>query len=283
MIGRLLLAIDRSGHAEEAVRATAELAADLSAEVRVLHVHETPIAASMYAAGELEAAHVETLEAAEALVERTVTRLRDAGLTASGRVTLAGGTTAGEIVAAAREWDADLIAIGALGASRWHELLVGGVAHAVAQLATCPVLVVPRRAAPGSLRRMVLGADGSSGAARAAALTAELSACLHAAVLVVHVAEEIPAEHDPEAIARAAAEAVGADRVTCARVRIAGPGGAAGGLRAEALDFGAGLLVVGRRGRSPLLRLLLGGVSERLLHITPCPLLVVPEADPAVQ
>ena len=277
MIGRLLLAIDRSGHAEAAIGVTAELAADLRAEVRVLHIHETPIAASMYAPGELEAAHVETLEAADALVERAVARLRDAGVAASGRVSLAGGPTAGQIVAAARERDIDLVVIGALGASRWHELLVGGVAHTVVQLATCPVLVVPRRPVPGSLRRLVLGADGSSGAAPAAALTAELGACLRASVLVIHVAEEIPAEYDPEAIAQAAADVVGADRVVCARVRIAGPGGVAAGLRAEALDFGAGMLVVGRRGRSPLLRLLLGGVSERLLHTAPCPLLVVPE------
>jgi nucleotide-binding universal stress UspA family protein len=52
--------------------------------------------------------------------------------------------------------------------------------------------------------------------------------------------------------------------------------GVAGALRAEALEFAAGMLVVGRRGRSPLQRLLLGGVPERLLHVTPCPLLIVP-------
>lgn len=280
MIGRLLLAVDRSGHAEEAVRVASELAGCLAAEVRVLHVHEAPVTASMYEASDLERAHVETVEAANALVERTVATLRERGLPASGDVCLAGGATADRIAAAAREYCADLIVMGALGASRWRELLVGGVAHAVVQLAPCPVLVVPRRTSPGDLRRLVLGADGSAGAARAAELTSQLAARLGASVLVVHASEGSPADHEPDTIAAAGAEAVGRDRVAAVRVRAAGEAGVAGALCAEAVEFGAGMLVVGRRGRSPLGRLLLGGVSERLLHITPCPLLVVPPAQP---
>ncbi|HSR26202.1 MAG TPA: universal stress protein, partial [Candidatus Eisenbacteria bacterium] len=192
MIGRLLLAVDRSGHAEEAVRVASELAGSLAAEVRVLHVHEAPVTSSMYEAGDLERAHVETVEAANALVERTVATLRERGLPASGDVCLAGGVTADRIAAAAREYGADLIVMGARGASRWRELLVGGVAHAAVQLAPCPVLVVPRRTSPGDLRRLVLGADGSAGAARAAELTSQLAARLGASVLVVHASEGSP-------------------------------------------------------------------------------------------
>lgn len=278
MIGRLLLAIDGSGHAEEAIRVASELAGRLAADVRVLHVHEAPIAVSVYTPRELEGAHVETVEAAGVLVGRAVASLQESGVTASGRVAMEGGAVARRIVAAAAEEGADLVVIGALGASRWHELLVGGVAHAVVQLATCPVLVVPRRVVPGSLRRLVLGVDGSAGAARAAELASELSARLCATVLVVHAVEELPSEHDPDAIGAVAVEAVGADRVADVHLRMAGPGGAAAALRAEALEFAAGMLIVGRRGRSPLQRLLLGGVSERLLHVAPCPLLVVPPA-----
>ena len=257
----------------------ADLASALPAEVHVLHVHEAPITASMYGPEYLERQGIETLEGASALVERTAAGLRARGVTASGSVRMEGGVTAEQIVAAAVEDRADLLVMGALGASRFQELLVGGVAHAVVQLAPQPVLVVPRRGRRGDLRRLVLGADGSAGAARAAVLTSELAARLGAVVLVVH-ASDGSAASEPDAIAAAAAEAVGHDHVAAVRVRVAGQGGAADALRAEAMEFGAGVLVVGRRGRTELQRLLLGGVSERLLHIAPCPLLVVPTAPP---
>ncbi len=41
----------------------------------------------------------------------------------------------------------------------------------------------------------------------------------------------------------------------------------------------ANLLVVGSRGYGPVLRVLLGSVSTRLIHIAPCPVLVIPRPD----
>ncbi len=41
------------------------------------------------------------------------------------------------------------------------------------------------------------------------------------------------------------------------------------------------LLVVGSRGYGPVLRVLLGSVSTRLIHIAPCPVLVIPRPEPA--
>jgi nucleotide-binding universal stress UspA family protein len=279
VISRVLLAVDRSSHADEAVRVAAELARALQAEVEVLHVHEAALTASVFSSRSLEREHIETAEEARAFVDRTVATLEGRGVHASGRVRPARGPTAGEIVAAARECGAGLLVMGALGVSRWRELLVGGVAHAAVQLAPCPVVVVPRRSAPGDLRRLVLGVDGSAGAARAVELTSELACRLDARVLVVHASDGTLAEHEPDAVAAAAAAAIGDDRVAAVRVRAAGPAGVAAALRDEAVEFAAGILVVGRRGRSPLQRLLLGGVSERLLHVSPCPLLVAPPIE----
>src|ERR1041385_8769558 len=42
-VDRVLLAVDRSGHAEEAVRVAGDLASALGVEVRVLHVLEAPL------------------------------------------------------------------------------------------------------------------------------------------------------------------------------------------------------------------------------------------------
>lgn len=44
-----------------------------------------------------------------------------------------------------------------------------------------------------------------------------------------------------------------------------------------ARDLGADLIVMGSRGRTPVTGLVLGSVSQRILHETPCPTLIVPE------
>ena len=53
-------------------------------------------------------------------------------------------------------------------------------------------------------------------------------------------------------------------------------GGAAHAIAELASQDHADLIVVGTRGRTPLSGLVLGGVTQRLLHIAPCPVLAVP-------
>jgi nucleotide-binding universal stress UspA family protein len=38
-------------------------------------------------------------------------------------------------------------------------------------------------------------------------------------------------------------------------------------------------IVVGTRGHTPIAGLLVGSVTQRLLHIAPCPVIVVPNRD----
>jgi nucleotide-binding universal stress UspA family protein len=56
----------------------------------------------------------------------------------------------------------------------------------------------------------------------------------------------------------------------------AGAGGAAHAIAGVASDGGADLIVVGTRGQAPLSGLLLGSVTNRLLHVAQCPVLAVP-------
>jgi nucleotide-binding universal stress UspA family protein len=56
-------------------------------------------------------------------------------------------------------------------------------------------------------------------------------------------------------------------------------GGAAHVISDIARDAGADVIVVGTRGRTALAGLLLGSVTQRLLHIAHCPVLAVPRAD----
>jgi nucleotide-binding universal stress UspA family protein len=53
-------------------------------------------------------------------------------------------------------------------------------------------------------------------------------------------------------------------------------GGAAHAIADLAADDHADLIVVGTRGQSPVAGLLLGAVTQRLLHIATCPVLAVP-------
>ena len=44
-----------------------------------------------------------------------------------------------------------------------------------------------------------------------------------------------------------------------------------------AREVAADLIVMGSRGRTPMTGLVLGSISQRILHETPCPTLIVPE------
>jgi nucleotide-binding universal stress UspA family protein len=59
-------------------------------------------------------------------------------------------------------------------------------------------------------------------------------------------------------------------------LRGATAGGAAHALADAASDLGADLIVMGTRGQGAIAGLMVGGVTQRLLHVTSCPVLAVP-------
>jgi nucleotide-binding universal stress UspA family protein len=167
----------------------------------------------------------------------------------------------------ANETRSGLIVVGQRG-TRASRLLLGSVSNEIARAAAQPSAVVrgePRAVPP---RRVLLALDGSAPAARAAAAARHW--CPGAAFLAVRVREG--GDADDESALRRDLSANGFDAAALdARVLEGAPAEALLDLcEREAID----LVAAGRRGLSAWRELLLGGVSEKLAQLAPCPVLL---------
>jgi nucleotide-binding universal stress UspA family protein len=136
MFRRILLAVDGSEPSNRATETALELALGMKAEVIVLHVRE--LEHTWETAVELD-----SKEWSVELVEATVRRLKDAGLSARGEVERSVyGRAARVILEVAQDTGADVIAMGSRGLSDLAGLVMGSVTHKVLHLSHCPVLVV---------------------------------------------------------------------------------------------------------------------------------------------
>jgi nucleotide-binding universal stress UspA family protein len=173
---------------------------------------------------------------------------------------VAPGAPATELLAAADEAGADLIAIGAPAAGRAVELVTGGTALSVLHQAACAVLVARPAPDPDAFpRRVRVGLDGSeaaeAAAARAAAVAQRCGCPLRAVVAR-------GGRVDEDGVERILAALPGAERVDDPRHPAA-----------ALADPGDDLVVVGSRGLHGLRAL--GSVSERVAHRSPASVLVV--------
>lgn len=101
------------------------------------------------------------------------------------------------ILAQAERFKASMIVIGWRGYGSFRRLLAGSVSRAIAEHATCPVMVV--RQAHKEVRRFVVGFDGCANAERAIDLLSTLAPRRGSSVVLVNVVE--PA-HMPLSVAR---------------------------------------------------------------------------------
>ncbi len=195
---------------------------------------------------------------------------------------------------------AALLVVGSRGHGGFTGLLLGSVSSHVAAHARCPVLVVrppATDALPTADAPVVVGVDGSVGSLRAVGYAAA-EAAREGRPLLLLTAEAREDAGDlgagtptgaPDDADPADADADGTDRAL-AEVRRRWPDVAvtlrrvaerpAPALVAASRD--AALVVVGSRGRGGFTGLLLGSVSQAVLHHASCPVLVVPpDAVPA--
>lgn len=165
---------------------------------------------------------------------------------------------------------ADLIVIGSRVSGRLVGLLVSSTGTELAAHAHCPVVVV--RPSDDTLigPLVVIGYDGSP-AADAAVDFGLAYADRHGlgARIVTVLADDEDDDHDVMAALRAHQDARNAELIEVA-----------GHPSELLLDWSADarLLVVGSRGRGGFAGLLLGSVSQTMLHQSPCPVAVIPHS-----
>jgi nucleotide-binding universal stress UspA family protein len=136
--------------------------------------------------------------------------------------------------------------------------------------------------------KIVWATDGSENADRALAYAIELAERDGAEVHVCHVIEKIAVsrvagqdvhlneQELDEKIRRQADGVAGNDVKVTLHMSSDQAADVARRIADTATEVGADLILVGTRGHSPIVGALLGSVSQRLLHIAACPVLVVP-------
>ncbi|HEY7540833.1 MAG TPA: universal stress protein [Methylomirabilota bacterium] len=289
---RVLLATDGSKDSREATAFLKELPLPAATTVRIVAV----VSLLEFALDSTSAPALKrvVLDRAQEVTEEARATLAPRGFTIETGV--AEGDPRKEIVRQADEWKADLVVLGARGLGGVKRFLLGSVSDAVARHATCPVLIVKgRRRKLGSVLVAMDGAEDSFQAVRflrSLVLPRQTRVRLLSVVQrlrypttapqsvhgqLVRMLKELEAERRAEldkVLERAAGQLD--DKIT--RVTRSTPtGDPAEEIVAAAQNFDTDLVVVGARGVGGVARVLLGSVSERVLHHARCPVLIVKE------
>lgn len=294
---KVIVGADGSDQSKAAIEWAAAEAARRNVRLRIVHGLGMPLIVSAYGGPERFQPTTEisgqadsVLEAAKELVGElqpsvtieTVTALEEAPL------------------ALIRQSGAhDLLVVGSRGLGSVAALFVGSVSIRVAAQAPCPVVVVPSedgKPATTKLDSLVVGVDDSKNARRALGLAVDLAAESEGDLTVVN-SWEVPFPYDPvamtaagyqpqddiferhsEALVTELLEEVMDDGRKDVNVEVsviraqANPVDALLGAAVE-----ADAIVVGSRGRGSVRGLLLGSVSQGVLHRSKIPVVVLPK------
>jgi nucleotide-binding universal stress UspA family protein len=282
---KVLLAVDKSLHAAQAVQALKQCFT--ATEVEILHVLDLEANPHPHlSAALIDWYHKKIRSLLEAEANQLLPRFQALLSTScrNVRVSVREGRTADVILETSASSGASLIVLGSRGLSTIRSLLLGGVSYRVVHEATCPVLLVKREMTV--IRKILLAVDRSRGSEQAERFLVEQSLFPPCLVVAVTVCPSPPfAELLPESVRRhglaAASEylrEVGgrlSTRGYAVEPRIV-EGDPAVAILGQADAEGIDLVVIGSRGLHGLRRLLLGSVSRKVLACTTKSVLIVP-------
>ena len=163
MFKRILVAVDESQVSAEAVDVAAQLAAQLGADMGILHVVDDTRAfvpdVAMVDEVVMSELRREGIAALDAACARVPSGLKVERL-------LIEGEPCDMIVATAHDWHADLIVIGNVSRGRLAHFLLGSTADSVIRRAPCPVVAVRLTKSSAGEAAGVAVAHASAAAAR---------------------------------------------------------------------------------------------------------------------
>jgi len=204
---------------------------------------------------------------------------------------------ASAILSQAKRFGATTVVLGWRGHGKFRRLLAGSVARIVAARAPCPVLIV--RAPVRSVRRLVVGYDGSANAERAIDFITSLQTPPNQRVHIVTVVEPVPMPASvsllPSSVRaqiRNEVSALNGERrvkaeessaLVVRRLRAAGwnafadvrAGEPLVSLLSAASEYRADILILGARATSGIERALLGSVANGAVNRARMPVLLV--------
>ncbi|MGH2704103.1 MAG: FAD-dependent oxidoreductase [Actinomycetota bacterium] len=255
---RMLTGSDGSPTAEAALDVALRLAARLGVEV---------VLSFAYGPGAVPQ------ERAQEVLEDAVRAARALGL--EPEFVIEEDEPAAHIVKTAEERGCDLIVVGSKGLGHPSRFRLGAVAERVAQVAPCDVLIVrttpPDGSAPAprppEYRSILVATDGSPAAEQGVRRAYDLAGRLEASVTLVHAGDPLVGGILLERTARSAPP-----QISLETERLIGEPAEAIVQMAE--SGGTHLVVVGHRGLSRVMRLLLGSVSSRIAHHAPVDVLI---------
>ena len=292
---RILVPVDFSPDADQAVADAIEIARSADAEIDLLHVWRTPIQAGLPEAGLVPIDAVDAIRKAdEEKLNAQAASIRDQGVRCNAH--LIDGIAWHEIVEAVASFHADLIVVGTRGRTGLKHLVMGSVAERVTRHASCPVLTVKADASRGGIRPEVVlvPTDFSPTARQALKLAEEVAAAMGPSRLILAHAYYVPVElemlissegsaDDGRLLGRISeAAAAELERILedlqeagMSVEYVARHGSPERVIADLATENQADLIVMGTHGRTGVSRMLMGSVAEYVVRVAPCPVLTV--------
>ncbi|RNL73685.1 universal stress protein [Streptomyces sp. I6] len=292
MSGVVVVGVDGSASSLAAAEAAAREARLRGAGLRVVHAFIWPAMRVPLGPSPMGPAEGGLRNMADRFVAEAVERAR----AAEPEVEVSHAVVTGEplTVLEAQSRAAELVVVGSRGMGGFVGLLVGSTAVHLAAYGRCPVLVV--RDQPSAEGHIVLGVDGSTAGEEAVDFAFAEAELRKAPLVALHAwttwNAPVPAPEDPSMPYANPRGALAGEEERLLSEALAGcqeryPGvvvehrAVHGATRTALIEASrsAQLVVTGARGRGGFAGLLLGSVSQALLHHAHCPVAVVRGAD----
>jgi nucleotide-binding universal stress UspA family protein len=296
MIRSILCPVDFSSESRTLVRAALAIAREEGANVTVIHVLEPLLAQAAALAAERNWLEKRAYKEIDTLLARAVEGSGIDPLTVERRVRA--GEPDAEILAAAAEYDADLIVMGTEALRGVRRLFFGSIAAKVMAHTSVPVLAIPPHAVdllmPRAgeqglpLRQILVAVDFSESAMMAVRDAAEIARHWHTGLILLHVVPDLPDirhwgtaldEHQRRTIERARRELeLVAREIVGVPVAVMTVEGAPDeSIIRVASEQGSSLVALGlRRARGAWFAPRPGSTAYRVLSVTKLPVLVLP-------